>query len=106
MEAGVDIHAEEVAARKRAADAAADDDLRAKRAAISSQENYNSREERPIFRCFPNKKEWSRPKNAENQRGWGWRFTMWRHDISYTRDDQVVTALKADLADTSQTMFE
>eukprot|EP00959_Pyramimonas_sp_CCMP1952_P416142 8718907-Pyramimonas_sp.AAC.1 len=31
---------------------------------------------------------------------------MWRHDILYRRSDQVVTALTADLDDTSQTIFE
>eukprot|EP00959_Pyramimonas_sp_CCMP1952_P436668 9143642-Pyramimonas_sp.AAC.1 len=31
---------------------------------------------------------------------------MWRHNVLYKRGDQVVTALEADLADTSQTIFE
>eukprot|EP00959_Pyramimonas_sp_CCMP1952_P013810 291998-Pyramimonas_sp.AAC.1 len=31
---------------------------------------------------------------------------MWRHNMLHIGDDQVVTALKADLADTSQTIFE
>eukprot|EP00959_Pyramimonas_sp_CCMP1952_P171009 3573455-Pyramimonas_sp.AAC.1 len=31
---------------------------------------------------------------------------MWRNNILYTRGGQVVTALQADLADTSQTIFE
>eukprot|EP00959_Pyramimonas_sp_CCMP1952_P245121 5123045-Pyramimonas_sp.AAC.1 len=31
---------------------------------------------------------------------------MWRHNILYKRGDQVATALKADLAGTSQTIFE
>eukprot|EP00959_Pyramimonas_sp_CCMP1952_P078824 1647819-Pyramimonas_sp.AAC.1 len=40
------------------------------------------------------------------KRGRSWRFTMWRHDILHRRNDQVVTAPKADLADTSHTIFE
>eukprot|EP00959_Pyramimonas_sp_CCMP1952_P033039 693042-Pyramimonas_sp.AAC.1 len=56
-------------------------------------------------------REWSRPNLAGTikfvrKRGWDWRFTMWRHSILYRRNDQVVTALKADLAETSQTIFE
>eukprot|EP00959_Pyramimonas_sp_CCMP1952_P120233 2514138-Pyramimonas_sp.AAC.1 len=111
MEAGVEIHAEEIAARKRAADAAISDNKPVKRTAISSQGDYNSREEKAIFRCFSDKREWSRPNHAGaikfvRKRGWSWRFTMWRRNILYIRGDQVVTALKADLADTSQTIFE
>eukprot|EP00959_Pyramimonas_sp_CCMP1952_P257903 5389806-Pyramimonas_sp.AAC.1 len=91
MEAGVEIHAEEIAARKRAADAAINDNKPAKRTAISSQGDYNSREEKSIFCCFPDKREWSRPNyNAGaikfvRKRGWSWRFTMWRHNMLYRR---------------------
>eukprot|EP00959_Pyramimonas_sp_CCMP1952_P313043 6552527-Pyramimonas_sp.AAC.1 len=31
---------------------------------------------------------------------------MWRHDMFYIRSDEVVTALKADLDATSQTIFQ
>eukprot|EP00959_Pyramimonas_sp_CCMP1952_P465249 9487977-Pyramimonas_sp.AAC.2 len=111
MEASADIHAEEIAARKRAADAAINDSKPAKRAAISSQGGYNSREEKSIFRCFPDKREWSRPDYAgtikfARKRGWSWRFTMWRNNILHRRGDQVATALEAYLADTSQAIFE
>eukprot|EP00959_Pyramimonas_sp_CCMP1952_P054896 1147405-Pyramimonas_sp.AAC.1 len=64
MEAGVEIHAEEIAARKRAAAAAIDENKPAKRTAISSQGEHNAREEKSIFRCFPDKREWSRPNYA------------------------------------------
>eukprot|EP00959_Pyramimonas_sp_CCMP1952_P362495 7591328-Pyramimonas_sp.AAC.1 len=40
------------------------------------------------------------------KRGRSWRYTMWRRDILYSRSDQVVTALKEDLAANSQTIFE
>eukprot|EP00959_Pyramimonas_sp_CCMP1952_P386471 8099465-Pyramimonas_sp.AAC.1 len=86
MDAGVEIHAEEIAARKRAADAAIDDNKPAKRTAISSQGEYNTREEKSIFRCFPDKRDWSRPNYAGaikfmRRRGWSWHFTMWRNNI-------------------------
>eukprot|EP00959_Pyramimonas_sp_CCMP1952_P398173 8342337-Pyramimonas_sp.AAC.1 len=104
MEGGVEIHAEEIAARKRAASAAIDDNKSAQRAAVSSRGKCSPREERPVFRCFPDKTEWSRPSYAGDimfvrKRGWSWRFMMWRHHILHMRNDQVVTALKADLAD-------
>eukprot|EP00959_Pyramimonas_sp_CCMP1952_P279677 5847683-Pyramimonas_sp.AAC.1 len=38
--------------------------------------------------------------------GWGWRYTMWKHDVLYARSDAVMTALKADLESTSQTIFQ
>eukprot|EP00959_Pyramimonas_sp_CCMP1952_P328178 6870895-Pyramimonas_sp.AAC.1 len=111
MEAGVETHAEEIAARKRAGSADINDNRPAKGTAISSQGKYSPREERPICGCFPNKTEWSRLSYAANikfarKRGWSWRFTRCRHDILDIRGDRVVTALKADLADTSQTIFE
>eukprot|EP00959_Pyramimonas_sp_CCMP1952_P339675 7113818-Pyramimonas_sp.AAC.1 len=66
MEGGVEIHAEEIAARKRAASAATDDNKPAKRTAVSAQGKHSPREERPICRCFPDKTEWPRPSYAGN----------------------------------------
>eukprot|EP00959_Pyramimonas_sp_CCMP1952_P106874 2234097-Pyramimonas_sp.AAC.1 len=68
MEGRIEIHAQEIAARKRAASAAIDDNKPAKRTAVSSQGEYCPREERPISRCFPDKTEWSRPSYAGNIR--------------------------------------
>eukprot|EP00959_Pyramimonas_sp_CCMP1952_P316849 6632095-Pyramimonas_sp.AAC.1 len=84
----------------------------AKKAATSGPGDIDSRKERPTFRYFPDKKrEWSRLDHtgtvkSGHKRGWSWRFTMWRHDVLHMRNDQVVTALKADLDATSQTIFQ
>eukprot|EP00959_Pyramimonas_sp_CCMP1952_P370802 7765805-Pyramimonas_sp.AAC.1 len=40
------------------------------------------------------------------KKGWSWRYTMWRRDILHSRSDQVVAALREDLAANSQTIFE
>eukprot|EP00959_Pyramimonas_sp_CCMP1952_P285627 5972324-Pyramimonas_sp.AAC.1 len=93
MDGGVEIQAVEIAARTRAASAAIDDNKPAKLAAVPSQGKHSSREEQPVFRCFPDKTEWSRPSYAGDikfarERGWSWRCTMWRRHILYMRNDQ------------------
>eukprot|EP00959_Pyramimonas_sp_CCMP1952_P391391 8202383-Pyramimonas_sp.AAC.1 len=112
MEASVEIRGEEITARKRATEAAFRDGQPAKKAANPSTGDINSWKERPTFRCFPDKlREWSRlvptgEAKCALKKGWGWRYTMRRHDILHMRSDEVVTALKADLDATSQTIFQ
>eukprot|EP00959_Pyramimonas_sp_CCMP1952_P226651 4739106-Pyramimonas_sp.AAC.1 len=49
-----------------------------------------------VFKCLPDKlREWSRagPKDGSIKfapsKGWGWRYTVWKSDILYTRNDAV-----------------
>eukprot|EP00959_Pyramimonas_sp_CCMP1952_P030081 630752-Pyramimonas_sp.AAC.2 len=87
MEAGVEIRGEEIMACKRAAEAAFQDGQPAKKAANPSTRDIDSWKERPTFRCFPDKlRAWSRlvPTGTIEfafQKGWSWRYAMWRHDI-------------------------
>eukprot|EP00959_Pyramimonas_sp_CCMP1952_P059540 1243722-Pyramimonas_sp.AAC.1 len=112
MEAGVEIRGEEIVARKTAAETAIQDSQPAKKAATSGPGDIDSTKERPTFRCLPDKKrEWSRLEHTGTakfapKKGWSWRYTMWRHDILYMRNDEVVTALTADLGATSHTIFQ
>eukprot|EP00959_Pyramimonas_sp_CCMP1952_P151610 3172106-Pyramimonas_sp.AAC.1 len=65
MEVGVEVRGEEIVARKRAAQKAIQDSQPAKKAATSGPGDNDSRKERPIFRCLPDRKrEWSRLDHA------------------------------------------
>eukprot|EP00959_Pyramimonas_sp_CCMP1952_P082787 1730355-Pyramimonas_sp.AAC.1 len=57
MEGCVEIRAEEIAARKRAASAAIDDNKSANNTAASSRGKHRPREEQPVFGCFLDKTE-------------------------------------------------
>eukprot|EP00959_Pyramimonas_sp_CCMP1952_P075820 1584937-Pyramimonas_sp.AAC.1 len=66
-----------------------------------------------VFKCLPDiLREWSRagPKDGAVKfvpsKGRGWRCTMWKNDMLYAGSDAVVTALRADLGTTSQTIFQ
>eukprot|EP00959_Pyramimonas_sp_CCMP1952_P453965 9469155-Pyramimonas_sp.AAC.1 len=97
MEAGVEIRGEEITARRRAAEAAFRDSQHTKKAANTNTDDIDSWKNKPIFRCYPDKlREWSRPGPTGDIKfvpttGWGWRYTVRRHDILYMRSDEVVT---------------
>eukprot|EP00959_Pyramimonas_sp_CCMP1952_P321338 6724319-Pyramimonas_sp.AAC.1 len=55
MEAGVEIRGEEIAARKRAAEAAFRDGRPTKKAVSSNAGDIDSWKNKPIFRCYPDK---------------------------------------------------
>eukprot|EP00959_Pyramimonas_sp_CCMP1952_P376578 7887501-Pyramimonas_sp.AAC.1 len=80
IEGGVEIRAAEIAARKRAAPAAADNDMPAKRTAASSRGKHNAREEQTAFLCWLTKTAWARPSDAAaalpaRTKGRSWRNT-------------------------------
>eukprot|EP00959_Pyramimonas_sp_CCMP1952_P103434 2163163-Pyramimonas_sp.AAC.1 len=112
METGVEIRGEEITARKTAAEAAFQDGQLTKKSANSNTWDIDSWKNKPIFRCYPDKlRERSRLVSTGETKfvptkGWGWRYTVWKHDILYLRSDEVVIALKADLDATSQTIFQ
>eukprot|EP00959_Pyramimonas_sp_CCMP1952_P164449 3438101-Pyramimonas_sp.AAC.1 len=75
MEGGVEIHAEEIAGRKRAASAAVDDNKSAKRTAVSSRGKYRPARSDPSFVVFPTRPNGPGPVmpgtlSSHTKRGW------------------------------------